>query len=110
MNSTWTNNGTRRRHIIIMLNQHICSVLGSHKTSVYYPDNMPVDLHQLTDRWEGTDATLENTYQPRAGRLMAIVPNVGPWTKLQAWNRYWSVFVNSADDFADIKGLIQGLL
>lgn len=110
LNSEWTNKGARRRHVIIMLNQHICSALGDHKASVYYPDDMPVDLLRLTDRWEGTEATSRNAYQPRAGRLMAIVPNADPWTKLQAWNRYWPAFINSTEGFADIKGLIQDLL
>lgn len=110
LNSEWTSNGIRRRHIIIMLNQHTCSALGAHKASEYYPDNMPVDFLQLTAWWEGTEATSRNAYQPRAGRLVAIVPNADPWTELQAWNRYWPAFINSTEGFADIKGLIQDLL
>lgn len=92
VDSEWTNKGSKRRHIIVMLNQHTCSVLGAHRTSVYYPDNMPIDLRQLTDWWEGTETTLRGAYQSKYGRLVALVPSTEPWTDLQCWNRYWPEF------------------
>lgn len=110
LNSEWTSNGFRRRHIIIMLNQHICSALGAHKASEYYPDNMPVDLLQLTAWWEGTDATLRSTYQPKYGRMVALVPYKEPFTCFECWNRYWPEYWEKKQpiDFQAIMCLLSG--
>ena len=99
IDSKWTNGGSRRRHVVVVLNEHKCSRLGKNKSSINYPRNMPVDLHQLSSCWEGTKLALDNTYQPKAGRLLAFVPNTEPWSELQIWNRYWPVFDYSAEDF-----------
>ena len=63
---------------------------------------MPRDLAELGAWWEGTDQSLDSTYQVNAGRLVAFVPNAAPWTEMQAWNRYWPAFSNAGTGLSDV--------
>ena len=101
LRSDWTTGGYRRRHIVLLFTDSGALPLGARADCPGYPDGMPKDLAQLGSWWEGTDPSFEGTYQPRAGRLIAVVPHTEPWTELQAWNRYWPCFTKAGMDLSD---------
>ena len=102
MMSDWTTGGSKRRHAILMFSDAEALPLGARAGSKSYPAGMPADIAQLGAWWEGTDQSLSSTYQPKAGRLIAFVPNAEPWTGLQAWNRYWPTFSNAGTGLSDV--------
>lgn len=101
LRSDWTTGGYRRRHIVLLFTDTGALPLGARADCPGYPGGMPKDLAQLGSWWYGTDPTLEGTYQPRAGRMVAVVPNAEPWTELQAWCRYWPCFTKAGMDLSD---------
>lgn len=102
LKSDWTTGGSKRRHAILVFSDAPALPLGERKDHPNYPAGMPADLAQLGAWWEGTDQTMGGTYQPKAGRLVAFVPNAEPWTELQAWNRYWPAFSNAGEGLTDV--------
>ena len=92
LKSKWTTSGAKRRHAVLMFTDAPALPLGERADCPNYPTNLPRTIAQLGAWWEGTDQTLSSTYQRKAGRLIAFVPNAEPWTELQAWNRYWPAF------------------
>jgi len=102
LKSNWTTGGSKRRHAILVFSDAPALPLGERKDCPNYPKNLPNSLAQLGAWWEGTDQTLCSTYQPKAGRLVAFVPNAEPWTVLQAWNRYWPAFSPAGTGLADV--------
>lgn len=102
LKSDWTTGGSKRRHAILVFSDAEALALGARAGSPSYPAGMPADLAQLGAWWEGTDQSLSSTYQPKAGRLVAFVPNAAPWTELQAWNRYWPAFSKAGAGLNDV--------
>ena len=92
LKSDWTTGGSRRRHAILMFTDAPALPLQERASSPSYPAGMPADIAQLGAWWEQTDQTLGGTYQAKAGRFVAFVPNAEPWTELTTWNRYWPAF------------------
>ena len=89
LKSNWTTSGSKRRHAILVFSDASALELGEREGCLNYPTGLPKNIAQLGSWWEGTDQYLSSTYQAKAGRLVAFVPKVKPWTDLQAWNRYW---------------------
>lgn len=102
LKSDWTTGGSRRRHAVLVFSDAPALALGERAGSPAYPSDMPADIAQLGSWWEGTDQTLTSTYQQKAGRLVAFVPNAEPWTELQAWNRYWPAFSPAGTGLPDV--------
>ncbi|MFR5986500.1 MAG: vWA domain-containing protein [Christensenellales bacterium] len=102
LKSDWTTGGSRRRHAILVFSDAPALPLGERSGSSAYPSGLPENLAQLGAWWEGTDQTLGSTYQAKAGRLVAFVPNAEPWTELQAWNRYWPAFSPAGTGLEDV--------
>ncbi len=102
LKSDWTTGGEKRRHVVLVFSDAEALPLGERATSASYPSGMPASIAQLGSWWEGTDQTLSSTYQVKAGRLVAFVPNAEPWTELQAWNRYWPAFSNAGAGLEDV--------
>ena len=96
LKSDWTTGGSRRRHYILVFTDAPALPLGERASAASYPEGMPKDLAQLGAWWECNDQTLTSTYQKKAGRLVAFVPNASPWVDMQGWNRYWPVFSEKA--------------
>ena len=76
--------------------------LGERMGCPNYPSDLPKTIAQLGSWWEGTDQTLCSTYQRKAGRLVAFVPETEPWTSMKAWNRYWPAFSQAGTGLSDI--------
>lgn len=102
LKSDWTTGGSKRRHAVLVFSDAPALSLGERASAASYPAGMPTDIAQLGAWWEGTDQTLTSTYQPKAGRLVAFVPNAEPWTELQAWNRYWPAFSAAGTGLPDV--------
>lgn len=112
MKSDWTTGGNKRRHAILVFTDAAALPLGERASSRNYPSGMPADLAELGSWWEGTEQTLDSTYQPRAGRLVVFAPNAYPWTDIQAWNRYWPAFSQAGKGLTgvDIQSAIDLLV
>lgn len=102
LKSDWTTGGSKRRHAVLVFSDAPALPLGERAGAGSYPTGMPTDIAQLGSWWEGTDQTLTSTYQQKAGRLVAFVPNAEPWTELQAWNRYWPAFSPAGTGLPDV--------
>lgn len=93
LKSDWTTSGYKRRHVISVFSDTPALPLGEGADSPNYPSGMPKDIIELSSWWEGTDPSFNGTYQPRAGRLIAFVPNASPWNdELIKWPRYWPLY------------------
>lgn len=112
LKSKWTTEGSKRRHAVLVFSDAPALQLSERAGCASYPSGMPADLAQLGAWWEGTDQSLDSTYQPKAGRLVAFVPNAEPWTVMQAWNRYWPAFspAGTGLDDVDIQSAIDLLV
>lgn len=102
LKSDWTTGGSKRRHAILVFSDAPALPLGARADSPLYPSGMPKDIAQLGAWWEATDQTLGSTYQAKAGRLIAFVPNAEPWTEISAWNRYWPAFSPAGTGLEDV--------
>ena len=102
LKSDWTMGGDMRRHVILVFSDAPALALGERASSSQYPSGMPADLAQLQKWWEGTDQTFSSTYQKKAGRMVAFVPNVEPWGKLESWSRYLAIYSAAGTGLADL--------
>lgn len=102
LKSDWTTGGSRRRHAVLVFSDAPALAFGERAGSALYPTGLPTNIAQLGSWWEGTDQMLGSTYQAKAGRLVAFVPNAEPWTELQAWNRYWPAFSPAGTGLSDV--------
>lgn len=102
LKSKWTTSGAKRRHAILVFSDAPALNLGERAGCPNYPTGLPRNTAQLGAWWEGTDQTLGGTYQAKAGRLVAFVPNATPWTELQSWNRYWPAFSPAGTGLSDV--------
>lgn len=102
LKSKWTTSGSRRRHVVLVFSDAPALALGERADCLNYPTNLPKSIAQLGSWWEGTDQSLGSMYQPKAGRLVAFVPNAEPWNKLHSWNRYWPRFSRAGTGLSDV--------
>lgn len=102
LKSKWTTGGNKRRHAILVFTDAAALPLGERSGSAGYPEGMPKDLAELGSWWEGTEQTLDTTYQPKYGRLVVFAPNAYPWTDIQAWNRYWPAFSPAGTGLSEV--------
>lgn len=90
--SDWTLEGQKRRHVVVMFSDASALPLGERADSARYPSDMPKSFAELAEMWEGESQLYCGNYQLAAGRLVAFVPNVEPWTALPTWNRCWPMY------------------
>lgn len=102
LKSDWTTEGSKRRHVILVFSDAPGLQLGERAGCPGYPTDLPKDLAELGAWWEGSDQSFVGTYQKKAGRLVAFVPNAYPWTEMQSWNRYWPEFSDKAGAGVDV--------
>ena len=111
MQSDWTTNGDKRRHIIIVFTDASAVPLkeSSRTVSPYYPSDMPSDLAQLGDMWGGCAQQLVGMPDERFARLILFTPNIQPWCDMQVWNNVWPSFSKPGRglDEIDIDLVIQ---
>ena len=100
LKSDWITGGFRRRHVVFVFTDSPTLPLGARANHPSYPQGMPANLSELEAWWD--NQVPGSTYQHRAGRLIAFVPEVSPWTDLQAWNRYWPAFSNAGTGLEEV--------
>ena len=101
LKSDWTTEGDKQRHCILVFTDAPAHPLGTGSDASTYPQGMPKDLAELGSWWEG-DQGLDSNYRPKAGRLVAFVPNAEPWTSLESWNRYWPAFSKAGTGLSEV--------
>jgi hypothetical protein len=92
MNSDWTLDGEKRRHVIVLFSDAPAMPIGERAGCPNYPDDIPSSMQEFTAWWEGVGQTYYGTMQRNAGRLIAFVPNDESWTRLTALNRFVPVY------------------
>lgn len=88
--------GARRRHIVMMFSDSPAHKLSTNAHCPAYPNDMPSDIWQLKNRWEGKDPSFSGSYHARSGRLVAFVPECEPWIELETWERYIALYPSPA--------------
>ena len=106
LKSDWTTEGDRRRHVVMIFSNSPVNELGKNSDTPQYPDGMPADTEQLFGWWEETDCTLNSTFQPKAGRLIACIPEFDSWKRLESLSRSMTYYVPdyellAGDEFFD---------
>jgi hypothetical protein len=85
INSDWTKDGDRQRHIIVVYSDASTHPLEKNAGSKpsNYPQDMPKDFNELTDWWEGQSHMPNNS----AKRLILFAPDSNSWTDIAThWN------------------------
>lgn len=91
MNSSWREQGLKRRSIIVMLTDASAHPLGAVPYEVEqqaFPT--PRDLHELELRWGTVGDEEESVFGPRnfsGRRLVLLTPDTYPWTKVADFQR-----------------------
>ncbi|MBS1714904.1 MAG: VWA domain-containing protein [Armatimonadetes bacterium] len=77
--SKWSNDGDRRRHIVVLWTDDAAHKLekGARERPQAYPRDMPANLEALTDLWEG-----QGNMSRSAKRLILFAPDAYPWSDL----------------------------
>ena len=89
MQSDWTQEGRRRRHVILVFSDAAALPLRERAGESSYPvEKIPNDRDELYDWWMFGNQSYCPKYQPKAGRLVVFVPDAEPWNEMQNWNRY----------------------
>lgn len=88
MNSEWTRNGKKRRHVVVVFTDAPALPMGERAGCPNYPMDLPATLADLNAWWEGASQLYSSNYQAKAGRLIAFVPNDDSWEQIAHWNRF----------------------
>lgn len=78
INSDWTRNGDRQRHIIVVYSDASTHSLEKNSDSkpVNYPQEIPKDFNELTDLWEGQKLSIASK------RLLLFTPDSASWSDI----------------------------
>ena len=102
MRSDWTTEKipeVRRRHIILVYTNSETAPLKdarvpegaeiSRVDNPTYPENMPNNLMELNDMWEGISQDLGGMPEKKSKRMVLFVPNSQPWSEI-TWEQLWN--------------------
>lgn len=92
MRSDWTKEGTKRRHTIVLFTDAPAVPLNdpSRTSSKYYPKEMPKNLAELSDMFQGSSQTPGGMPEKAASRLILFAPDdEETWNKIGQWNYTW---------------------
>ncbi len=85
--SKWTDEGAKKRQVIVVWTDADAHDMGFGSSSEYYPKGMPGDLGVLSDWWD--DASLSRQNEKR---LVLFAPDVGNWKYISDnWNLTWHI-------------------
>ena len=79
INSDWVRTGAVRRHVVMMYTDAPALQLGQRKACAGYPTDMPADLAELHEWWEG------QSMERRSKRLLLFAPDTDPWCDMVDW-------------------------
>ena len=95
MKSDWVRTGTKRRHVIMLWTDAPALNLGARASSPSYPSDMPADLAELHDLWEGYEMDRQ------AKRLLLFAPDANPWSDMIDWERTFHQTFQAGKVFSD---------
>ena len=85
--SDWDTSATKRRQVIVVWTDAPTHNLGFAAKSPYYPKEMPRDLAELHDWWEGT-AQRSGYVDNNAKRLIMYAPDLPDWNIISStWGK-----------------------
>jgi len=78
--SPWAKEGAKQRQVIVLWTDASAHQLEKNKGAkpAGYPADMPADLDELTDLWDGQISPMHPTWK----RLLLFSPDVYPWTDI----------------------------
>lgn len=80
INSDWTREGDKRRHVIVVWTDASTHTLGeTGKDNPLYPSEVPGNFDELTDWWEDEQSGKMNR---SAKRLVLFAPDASSWTEI----------------------------
>lgn len=85
--SKWTDEGAKKRQVIVVWTDADAHALGFGSKSRFYPDGMPQELGELSDWWDDPDLMRQNEK-----RLVLFAPDEGNWKYISDnWNLTWHI-------------------
>lgn len=85
--SKWTEEGAKKRQVIVVWTDADAHALGFGSKSRFYPDGMPQDLGELSDWWDDPELMRQNEK-----RLVLFAPDEGNWKYISDnWNLTWHI-------------------
>jgi hypothetical protein len=78
--SPWRHGAAKQRQVIVLWTDASAHPLERYKENKPpgYPDNMPADLDELTDLWDGPSSPMHHSWK----RLLLYSPDVYPWNEI----------------------------
>lgn len=106
MKSDWVKTGAIRRHVIILYTDASAHKLGTKRDVEGYPSDMPENLAELREMWEG------QYMERRAQRLLIFAPDSEPWPDFVDWKNTFHTAskAGSGCDDTDIETCIRILV
>jgi hypothetical protein len=77
--SEWSKSGDRRRELVVVWTDASAHQLDRNPKPAGYPSDLPANLDDLTDMWDGQTHMSRN-----ARRLILYTPDAAPWTAIAA--------------------------
>lgn len=85
--SDWTNEGAKKREVIVVWTDAGTHELGYAGSSKFYPNGMPKSLGELNDWWDDPAFIRQNEK-----RLVLFAPQTGHWDYIaDNWNLVWHI-------------------
>ncbi|NLV59233.1 MAG: VWA domain-containing protein [Clostridiales bacterium] len=82
--SEWSQEGVKKRHIIVMWSDAPTHELGHGRIAPWYPEGMAEDFDELSLWWE--DEQLGGSMDENAKRLLIFAPDAPQWSRIsQEW-------------------------
>lgn len=102
--SDWTFEGAKKRQVIVMFTDAPALPLLTRASSAGYPADMPQNLDELNAMWMGTAPFGASSYDPEAGRLIIMAPDVEPWNEMfRTFERCWFKKVDKGTGLAGVS-------
>lgn len=97
--SDWSKTGDRRRQLVAVWTDAPAHSLEKDDKPSGYPDDMPKNLDELTDMWDGQSSYVSKT----AKRLIIFAPDADPWTHIaNHWENTVHFASRAGDGLADV--------
>jgi len=100
MNSDWVQQGTRKRHIIMVWTDATAHPLEKSQEGKpsNYPSDIPDSFMELAGWWEDTQSGKMNN---SAKRLIVFAPDDAPWSDVAMWSQTIHMASKAGDGLAD---------
>jgi hypothetical protein len=97
--SGWSTAGDRRRQLVVVWTDASAHRLDKSPKPAGYPSDLPKNLDELTDLWEGQSSPLSKTGK----RLIIYAPDADPWTHMaNNWENAIHYASKAGDGLAEV--------